>query len=221
MTTMPTTGALKRALTIASFTLVAAVGAAVLRAQPAAPSRSGLPTRVAIVNFAKIMDGLTEAKDTKMRLEAMVADSKKQLDDINAQLKKLDSDLELLKDKKETPEYRAQVGKKLVLASQGQALQTVLQRLIDEQEGATVRTMYLKVIDAVQKVAARDGWDVVLKDDREIVPPERKKRDNSPLTGDEVRVFVEQRSILTANPAIEISQAVLDQMNNDYKAAKH
>jgi Skp family chaperone for outer membrane proteins len=212
-----------RALTIASFALVGVFFAANLRAQ-AATSKGGLPTRVAIVNLAKVMDGLAEGKDAKMRLDASAADFKQQLSDISSQLKKVSDDLELKKDQKDTPEYRKLVGQRLELLATGRAREAILQQLVDEQEGSTIRSMYLRMTDAIQKIAIRDGWDLVLKDDRDIVPPERLKDNNGverPITGGEVRRIVDQRQIMAANPAVDISQVVVDQMNNDYKGAKH
>jgi len=210
----------RRALFIGSACLVAALAGAAtsLRAQPAAPKPAAV-AHIAVVNLGKVMDGLNEGKDLKLRLDQQVADSKKQLEDINTQLKKIDADLELKKEQKDSPDYRALLGRKLVLTSQGRALEQVLQQLIDEQEGATVRAMYLKMTDAIKKIADRDGWDLVLRDDHEIEPPE-KKRDGTPLTGREVRGVIDQRSILSVNPSIDITQSVITQMNNDYKAPK-
>jgi len=146
----------RTALIIAGFAAAAALvgaGAAVV-AQPAAV-KSAPVTHVATVNLGKVMDGLTEGKDAKARLDALVSDSKKRLDELNAQIKKIDEDLNL--QKKDTPAYRALLGQKLELTATGRAREAVLQQLIDEQEGRTVRSMYISMTQAVAVIAKRDG----------------------------------------------------------------
>jgi Skp family chaperone for outer membrane proteins len=214
----PASAPLRRALAIASCVLIGAAAAATLRAQPSA-ARTAAPTRVALVNLGRVMDGLNEGKDAKARLDALVNDAKKQLDDLNTQIKAIDKDLELMKGKEDSPQYREKLGQKLVKTAQGKAQEQVLQQLINEQEGTTVRGMYVKMTEAIQKVAVRDGWDLVFRDDRDVVPPE-KTSDGRPLTGREVRGIIDQRAIMAAGAAIDISQAVIDQMNNDYKGPK-
>src|SRR2546425_3184432 len=126
---MRTTALPRRALLIASLPILLAVAAgAAVRAQPGA--HPAQPTRVAIVNLNKIIEGLDEAKDAKTGRDQQRADSQRQLDEINAKNKKLDQDLDLKKDQKDTPEVRAMVGQKLVLTAQGRALEQVLQQLI-------------------------------------------------------------------------------------------
>lgn len=174
-------------------------------------------TRIAIVNLAKVMDGLTEAKDAKTRLDAMVADSKKKLQELNDRVKKIDSDLELMKEKKDSKEYRQMLYEKLELGATGEARQKILQQLIDEEEGATVRGMYLKMTESIKKLAAQDGWDLVLRDDRDIIPPE-KTGQGRPLTGREVRGLIDQRAIMTASDRVDITAQVITMMNNEFKA---
>jgi len=181
------------------------------------PSVAAKPaTRIAIVNLGKVMDGLAEAKDAKARLDGMVSDSKKKLQEINDRVKKIDSDLELMKDKKDTKEYRQLAYEKLELGATGEARQKILQQLIDEEEGATVRLMYIKMTDAVKRLAAQDGWDLVLRDDRDIVPPDSVK--GRPLTGREVRGLIDQRAILTASDRIDLTTQLVTMLNNEYKA---
>jgi Skp family chaperone for outer membrane proteins len=207
----PVSPAVRRGLALCACVAAAALAGAGLR-QPAA--RPPAYTRVAIVNLGRVMDGLTEGKDAKARLDAVVSDAKKQLEDLNTQIKAIDKDLDLIKEK-DSPQYREKMGQKLVKTAQGKAQESVLQQLINEQEGSTIRPVFMKMTDAIQKIATRDVWDVVLRDDREVVPPERTA-DGRPLTGREVRGIIDQREILAANSAVDISQAVIDQMNNDY-----
>src|SRR5262249_3399897 len=145
------------------------------------------PTVVATVNLGRIIDGLDEAKETLAHLKEQAEASKKDLQVLADQLKKIDADLEMMKDKKDTPEYRRLLGQKLEISTLARARQEVLSQLMDEQEGAVTRTMFIKVADAIKRLAASDGIDLVITDDSGIVPPE-KIRDRAdapphPITG--------------------------------------
>src|SRR5690606_23398544 len=108
---------------------------------------SGAPTRVAIVNFKKVMEGLAEAKDIELRMHQMRDEFNKQLADIKAKLDKAKADLEMMKGKESTPEFRALVLQALELEANGRAKETILQQRINEQEGTTVRQMFVKLTD--------------------------------------------------------------------------
>jgi len=182
---------------------------------------SGAPTRVAIVNFKKVMEGLAEAKDIELRMHQMRDEFNKQLADIKAKLDKAKADLEMMKGKESTPEFRALVLQALELEANGRAKETILQQRINEQEGTTVRQMFVKLTDAVKRIAERDGWDLVLRDDSDVLPPERVRDRATGLfrsvTGDEARAIIDQRLILTAGTAVDISDVVVTQMNNEYR----
>ena len=215
MTTTPfRRGLLTTALLVAALALMGAYRSAA--GQVSANPKPA--TRVAIVNLAKVMDGLTEAKDAETRLKGMVADSKKRLDEINDRMKKIDADLELMKDKKDSKEYRTLAYERLELSANGEARQKVLQQLIDEEEGTTVRLMYIKMTEAVNKFAAQDGWDLVLRDDRDIVPPEKTPQ-GRPLTGREVRGLIDQRSVIAASDRVDITTQIVTMMNNEFAQA--
>jgi Skp family chaperone for outer membrane proteins len=226
MTLSIRSSALKRGVTVASFSILGALAAAGLRAQPAANqtppaqpvARVAGPTRVAVVDAAAVLKALTETKDLQTRLEARLADARKQVEDVQAQIKKINADLELKKDKT-APDARDLAAKAYVLATQDRATRDALGQLIDEENGASVRTIYLKILDATQRVAARDHWDLVLSDDRSLIPPETIKDANGrerPITGSDVTRFAEQRQVLAASPGIDITQDVITQMNNEY-----
>jgi len=63
----------------------------------------------------------------------------------------------------------------------------------------------------------------VLRDDHDIEPPENVPDNNGnmhPITGREVRRVVDQRSVMAGSEAIDITQAVITLMNNEYKGGK-
>lgn len=221
-----TPSSIRRGVVIASIAALCALAGAGLR-QPAAPvqppaapavPRNNGPTRVAIVDATAVLKALSETKDLQARLDTRLADAKKQVEAIDDQIKKLTDDVKLMKDQT-SPDARDKQAKLYVLNEQDRALRSALGQLIDEENGASVRSIYLKILDATQAIAMRDHWDIVLRDDRAIVPPEKLKDAQGrehPITGADVTRIADQREILAATGSTDITQDVIDQMNNDY-----
>lgn len=186
-------------------------------AREAARVAAAPPTAVAIVNLKKLFDGLTEFADKMAVLKEQKDASAKQLDDITDQIKKLDTELDAMKDK-DSPERLRKLGQKVVLIEQGKALKNVLQQVLDIQAGAVTRGMYTKTIEAADKLMRQDGWDIIMVDDRAITPPE-KVGERGILVG-EVDTVIQQRQILTAVDRVDITDALITMMNNNYKSTK-
>src|SRR4051812_2035480 len=95
---------LARALTLAAVALLAALGAASLRAATA--PRASQPTRVAIVSLAKVQAGLLESKDIDARAKQLRDDSNRKLEEVRQHLDAVEKDLKLVDEKKEPAQYR-------------------------------------------------------------------------------------------------------------------
>ncbi len=175
------------------------------------------PTAIAIMNLKKLFDGLTEFAEKMTVLKEQKEASAKQLSDIEEQIKKLDTELELIKDK-DSPDRLKKVGQKIVLIEQGKVLKNVLQQVLDIQAGAVTRGMYNKSIEAAEKLMKTDGWDMVLVDDRGISPPE--KVGERGITVGEVDQVIQQRQIIAAVERVDITDSLITMMNNEYKSPK-
>ena len=83
--------------------------------------------------------------------------------------------------------------------------------LADLQKGEMFRTLYESATAAVQRVAKLDGYQLVLLDDREI----KFEADLSPA---QVGPVIQNKRILFAEDAIDITERVLTDMNNAFNA---
>jgi Skp family chaperone for outer membrane proteins len=216
MNPIPAAAALRRGILIGAGCLLAGLTSAALHAQPSKTAPQA--THVAIVDIVKVKEGLAETKDAEAKLQAIAKEYDQRLQDIKKEIDKIDANLDTMKDKKETAEFRSLAGERAVKQAQGKALGDVLTELMAEQNGAIVRPMYLKMVETIDRIAKADGWDLVLRDDRGIVPP-AVNADGRPITAREVVLITTQRSVLAASDTIDITQAVINRMNNDYKAA--
>lgn len=185
-------------------------------------SMKAAPTAVGSIDITKVMQGLKEAEDARSRLNDVVKGFQTELDEIRAELKKIDAELEPMKDRSSL-EYLRRVAKRVELEASGRARTEGLQRLVDIEEGRTLREMFMKVQDAAKRLAEQQGYDVILLDDRGNNPPEGiavSDKQTRPITQREVNDIVLSRRVLAVSATVDLTQALVDFMNNEYAAKK-
>jgi hypothetical protein len=147
------------------------------------------------------------------------------LKEVTEQIKKVEAELEALKD----PSMATRLEKQARIAeltALGEGRLAALQRVLEVTAGDTLRRLFVKAVASADALAKKDGWDVILIDDRSVVPPERLKGpDGKEGTGrrvtiGEVRNIIQQRNILVASERVDVTAALLTMMNNEYKAGK-
>ncbi|MDX9911803.1 MAG: OmpH family outer membrane protein [Phycisphaerales bacterium] len=178
----------------------------------AAPVRAAQPSAVAVINVVKLIEGLEEYKALNTALSDQRKESQKKLDAMEADLKKIGDELEVL--------GNGDRNRRRQLAAQGIELQGAyqgagqgLQRWLDLGQGDIAKTLYDKALIAVERVATREGYDIVLFDDRPVTVP-------LDLTDREVNGIIRSKRVLFASARSEITDLVIAEMNNAYKAGK-
>jgi Skp family chaperone for outer membrane proteins len=181
------------------------------------------PAVVAVVKMNKTLEGLAESKDQQLRLDSLMADASKELDAMKARLNQLATQYETHKANPDSPEARAIQGERRELVAAAQARQTVVAQLLEDEQAATLRTMYLKILDACSRYAETEGIDLILRDDSDLLPPDtiRDAGGNArPIKLAEVRRFAEGRSVLSHSQRIDITANIITMMNNEFNARK-
>jgi Skp family chaperone for outer membrane proteins len=205
---------IRRGLTIVSLCLTGAVLAAFATGQNGSKAPPP-PSSVAIVDLAQLTLNLDESKLLKDQLLKQRDESQKKLQEIKDELTAVTKNLEAMgKDKKGTPEFLREFARQYELESTLKARGEGLQKLIDVAEGENMKVMFAKVVDAVNRLGKERGYDLILWDDRSIGPPAKL------ATGAEVWSLIRDRRILYASDRVNITNDVLLQMNNEFKAAK-
>lgn len=178
---------------------------------------------VVLVNIDTVMSGLDEFVESRTRIDDLGKSLEKGLGEVRDQLQKNKTDLEMMKERSGTQEYRQLLAKRVELVATGKGREIGSQQVIDEQGGVMLRALYVKIVDAVTRYAAAENIDLVVRDDRDVLPPEQT-RDQSgesrPLTSREIRSVVEQRSVLCASKQIDISRDIITMMNNEFQATR-
>jgi Skp family chaperone for outer membrane proteins len=191
---------------------------AALTSAPAAP-----PTAIGIVNLKTLFNGLTEYTEGMALIDGQTKVSTAKLDDIKKQLKTLQTEMEALKDPPMAK--RLELAQKVAeLKALGKARAATLTEVLEYSAGDMLRRIFLKAVKATDALAKKDGYDVILIDDRDVVPPETTKGEDGgdpiPLKMSQVERIIQQRHIMVANDRVDVTAALITLMNAEYKAGK-
>lgn len=169
------------------------------------------PTMIAIVNIEKVANEVAEARDLLAALKTRAESRQKTLDELADRMKALDAELKLLPENDRA--RKDKLAQLFELRATYEARAQALQRLVDLEQGSTMREIAEKVIKTAGAVGKRNGYAIVLSDDRDLYSfPEE-------ATPAQIRPLVRSRSILWADDRLDITAQVIAQMNNDYAAA--
>jgi len=200
-----------RSLLTAALVLGAAmIGAAFATGARATSTRPpAQPTAVAVVDVVDVLDGLNEKKVLEKRLQQSVADHQASLDKVVDQIKTAQEDLKTYKEG--TPAYREKVRELLELNAVAEARKNILQRIVAFDKGDMLHDIYGKITVAVQKIAERSGYDIVLLDDSDFPLP-------SEAADSDMERAILTRSVLYRTDAVDITDQIITLMNNEFNA---
>ena len=167
------------------------------------------PTAVATVDIVTIFDQLDELKSLETELENRKNSRQAQLDEVKNQLRTISADLETLKNG--TDEYKEKVREAMEMQAVIQARGEALNQILSIDRGAMTRDLYTKVSDAVNRIAEREGYDIVLFDDSTFTVPE-----NAPYQ-DVFRSII-TKSVLYRHDGVDITSQVVSLLNSEFSA---
>ena len=167
------------------------------------------PTTVAIVDVERALNELEELSALNKSLEANAKQRQENLDALRKENDSLKAELsELPTNAKERQrEIRARI---FELNETIKARFNAYQTLIDIEKGEIIGPLYTKLLTAVGEVSAREGYELVLFDDRALQVPEGVQA--------VVNDAIQQKSILYASDRLDITDQVVLLMNNKFQA---
>jgi Skp family chaperone for outer membrane proteins len=177
-------------------------------ASATAARKAAQPVAVATVDIVKIIDGLEERvvleKDLQVRTDAR----QNQLNEVLEQLKILQANIEEAGDRT-TDAYKEQVRQFYELRAVAEARREALSQIISIDLGSVRREMFLKVTDAVGRIAQREGYDIVMLDDSLFPLPENA------ADADVYRAII-TKGIIYRQDTTDITDDVVTLMNNEF-----
>lgn len=173
-------------------------------------SRSADPTAVAVVDIDAVSAELEEFKarvgEINVKREKRVA----QLRAISERIGEINVELEALADGEQE--------RGIELSIEGSALQADLQQKqnlfqqeADLLQAALTRELYGKITQAVARIAERDGYDIVLFDDKSI-----SLNDQAAASFAGSVNAIKSKKVLYASDVVDVTNSVLALMNNEF-----
>lgn len=204
---------------VLTLALVAVAAMAFVRPGAAGASASyrASPTAVASINLERLIFELDEYKALAKSAADEVDRRQKQIDALAEEVKDLDADL-----KKLDPATQAYATMKRDRDMKHASLETRftwLMRWQSEDDAILLTKVYEKALLAIDEVAKRDGWDLVINaSGQNPVPRELNLRPEQ--TRAFVLEWIQSRRVLFAGEASDITSTVAKHMNNKYAAGR-
>ncbi len=167
------------------------------------------PTAIATVDIMDIIDGLNERSVLEKQLDDRMAARQSKLDEVVNELKVLDADIQMLAENND--ERREKIAEALEKQAAAQARREALSQIAAIDMGSVMAGLYEKIEVAIQSIADREGYDIVLFDDSSFEIPTDKPN------AEVVRAII-TKSVIYRNDAIDITQQVITLMNNEFSA---
>jgi Skp family chaperone for outer membrane proteins len=169
------------------------------------------PTRIAVVDIGRLMNSLEELKARNEAVQirgAALADRLKQLE---SQIKDIEAELKDMIPRDDVKRRGEKLAEQFELRATLEARAKAYQQLINLENGDILMDLYTKVQEAAGNFARREGFDMIFLDDRAIRLPRAG-------TNEEYNDIIQRKRIIYANDSLDITEALLTQMNNAYTA---
>ncbi|MBM4109635.1 MAG: OmpH family outer membrane protein [Phycisphaerae bacterium] len=170
-------------------------------------------TKIGMVDLEKLINGLKETETRNKELEDRAGSWQKELTDLVNRLKDVENQLNTVLPKGDSPERRAKTRELFELRSQAETRRNFFQQLIEVERGEIIRSMYDKMQSAVTAVAQAGAYDMIVLDDRKIEIPSLTKLD-------QVNAIIQNKKVIYANPAVDLTEQLITRMNNDFAAGR-
>jgi Skp family chaperone for outer membrane proteins len=165
------------------------------------------PTRVATVDLQAVFAGLSAQQQHQAQLQQRRTELQQQQTQRQQTIEGLQADLDLLQ-----PGTDAYTAKEDELAAAAIELQTWLQfeqRRILRQEQVHVVGLYRSSMQAISDVAQANGYALVMFDSAD---PDF----NQIQAAEQLRELIQNRKVLYHSPQIDITQQIIQRMNNQF-----
>lgn len=174
-------------------------------------SLSGVPTAVAVVDIAEVLDNLDEKVQREGELKRFIEGRKATVDRMSQEIATLEEELKILPD---GPDAKAKREALVRLQANRRIEAEIAAALVDNERQSLQVQLVRDIIEAAGRVAQRDGWQIVITDDRDAAdPPEGQTF----TTNQQLQLLAQQSLVYAAEP-VEITSEVIRLMNNEFKA---
>ena len=179
-----------------------------------APGSAGArATSVAVVDIGRVLGLLEERSDRLQELEDFGRRLEEDVQAVEEQFASATSDLEVLP--RGTPQWDDKQTEAIRLEMRLQGEKEFAKFRMNERKQRMKLELFNKIVSAAGIYAQREGYDVVLNDDRDMTIQEAQV---GQMTDAAFEAFVQSRRVIFASEGVDITEEVAQLMNNQFKA---
>ena len=173
-----------------------------------AASMSAQPSAVATVNVQEVFNNLKEKTSLEAQMQSRTETLQQQEQQRRKAIEQLRQDLQVL-----APGSDAYQKKEQELQQKAIDLQVwtkFKQQQVRMERGLQVEGLYRRTLSSVKKIAQENGYDIVLFDEQS---PDFDYENSQQLL-----TLIQMRKVLYASDKVNITDQVIQRMNNEYEA---
>lgn len=169
------------------------------------------PSSVAVVDLAKLLEGLEERNFLENELNQQIASRQAELDIIVKDIERMRNDIKALKE--DDDRTMQKIRDLRIKEVEARALNQFVQEQLSLEKGQMLANLYNKVQAAAGKVVTRDNWDIILIDDSGLALPEMAQEA-------QMLQLILNRRVLASSTGVNITAEVQTLMNNEFSNAR-
>lgn len=179
----------------------------------ASAAAKATPTPVATVDLVTLITQLDEFKIVDQRIQGEAEGVRDEIKQLTEKIEGLTADLERLDPASDAydqifRERNMEVGLRELRGS-------MLIKWQQEDTARVLTDLYEKALEAVETVAKRDGWEVVIHAGQSLIVP-RNPNVRAEAAVDFVENFIQTRRVIYAGDSVDITNSVVQHMNNQF-----
>lgn len=192
-------------------TLVVLLALMLLIGVPSSAQAQAAIAKVAIANPVKIFSQIQKTADLRKQMESKTTALDQQRLLKANEIRDMQARRDLLN--KNAPDYAA-LNKEIIEKTVNlQAWMQITKLDIERTQKEQILQLFEEITTTVAKVAEQKGIEIVFAEQKPDVPT-----DLEPVTVEQLRLLLAQRNVLYTKAVADISEAVILQMDADYKA---
>jgi Skp family chaperone for outer membrane proteins len=165
------------------------------------------PTTVGVVDLQVLVEGLNEVKAQNDALQKRAKELQDMINTVKAQFEAAKTAFEAAP---------ASDPKKFELGVKAQSAalslkghQEGLQAALSLEKGRYWKILYPRIMSSIETLAAQQGLDLIMLDDRKLTLPLEKD-----LTDEQITGFIQSKKIMYAKQTVDVTPALVNLMNN-------
>lgn len=191
----------------------AVVGGLALHQAHSSPAPAAAPVSVAVVDIAKLINGLKELETRNMANKAKLDELTGKLKVTADEIEKITTDLKEVIPQKDYARRTEAIGRLNELKAVHETRFKVYQHQLDVAKGDTITMLYTKSLAAIEALAKREGIDVVMIDDRSVKLPEIGEAVQREVFG-----VMDNKRMLYVKDGLDITDRLITIMNEQWQA---